>query len=152
VVQGGDNEMTQVAPAIRDLARQIFAHEASEDNRSVSPRSAAPEAFERLRPHLVKFFGLAGYQALLSRALALAARQEPWLGNLHVQVDASLEVAEKHASDESRGMLVFLEQLLGLLVTFVGDALMLRLVQDIWPGATLDLSLNSQTEPREVTP
>ena len=82
--------------------------------------------------------GIGGFRSLLARALALAGSEVSWLRALHVKGDGSLEGLEKdEAKLDSRevaeGEVVLVSQLLGLLVTFIGPALTLGLLRDIWP-------------------
>lgn len=52
--------------------------------------------------------------------------------------DGSLEGLDAHAvNGESEAALAITTHLLGLLVTFVGKPLTLRLVRDAWPDASL---------------
>jgi len=136
--------MKSPSTAIRDLAAQILAQEACTD--PLLSESAETSAFERLRLHLAKFVGLAGYHALLSRALALAATEEPSVRCVQLQPLGLLQVPESCAADETeRWAQALLARQIDLLVTFVGEALTMRLIQDIWPQAKLKSSLNSQT-------
>ena len=87
--------------------------------------------------------GNAGFRALLSRALALANAEVPWLRAVQVKADGSLEgLEELHAQldpDEIfEGRVVLLAQLLGLLVAFIGENLTLRLVREVWPKLSLN--------------
>lgn len=100
-----------------------------------------PPAFvvcEKLRPELSTFLGRVGFGALLSRALALASADAPWLRALHVDVDGSLKGrnepgAQAGANEQLEGGTILLAQLLGLLVTFIGEELTLRLLREVWP-------------------
>ena len=92
--------------------------------------------------------GVGGFRSLLSRALALAGAEVPWLRAVHLKSDGSLEglevlQAKLAKQDISLGEVTLVARLLGLLVTFIGPALTQRLVQDIWP--TMD-DLNFETE------
>ncbi len=98
---------------------------------------------EKLRPNLATLMGNGGYHALLSRALALAQAEVPWLRAVQVKADGTLEGVEEHHAqldpDELfEGRVVLLAQLLGLLVAFIGENLTLRLVREVWPNAKLD--------------
>lgn len=86
--------------------------------------------------------GAAGFRALLARALVLAAADAPWLGSVRVTAGGALEGLDGAAAPVSekafvRGGVELIAQLLGLLTTFIGDDLTLRLVREVWPGATL---------------
>lgn len=87
--------------------------------------------------------GGAGFQALLARALALAAVEAPWLAAVLVVADGELEglavaQARLDAAEFSEGEAALLAQLLGLLVAFIGQALTLRLIIQIWPQLSFD--------------
>src|ERR1035437_7390569 len=84
-----------------------------------------------------------GVRALLSRALALANAEVPWLRSVHVNTDGSFqgldELGAQVDPDEIfDGCVVLLAQLLGLLVAFIGELLTLRLVRDVWPKLPLN--------------
>ncbi len=135
--------MEQAAPALWDLARLLLAWEADQGERADEKAHAALSTFEKLRLHLSRLVGVAGFQALLVRALALAKPEANWLAAVRVQADATLEgfsetVQRQTAQAVAEGSAALLAQLLGLLVTFIGEALTLRLVRDVWPEARLD--------------
>lgn len=123
---------------LKEFARRLLAYESGSAQRAEDKNSAVLCVCERLRESLGKFLGVGGFQALLSRALALADKQVPWLGGLQIKGDGALEgLEEVEAKFDSRelaeGEVVLVAQLLGLLLTFIGPALTLRLLQDIWP-------------------
>ena len=114
--------------------------------------SAALSALTKLRIHLTRLVGIAGFEALLARALALARAEAAWMGTVRVQTDGTLEgfseAAQLQLADAvAVGCTALLAQLFGLLVTFVGEALTLRLMQEVWPEARLD-NTNSGAEER----
>jgi len=132
---------------MRNFARRLIVCEA---NGSKSIHTNAPEAFnvcEKLRPQLVTLMGNGGFGALLSRALALASVEVPWLRAVHVKPDGALGGLEKLPAQLDldkffEGRVVLLAQLFGLLVAFIGENLTLRLVREVWPKAPLnDLNL-----------
>ncbi len=132
--------MEQATPAIRDLARILLALEANRSEHAEGEVHAVLSVFAKLRSHLSKLVGMAGFQALLARALALAKAEVGWLEAVRVQADAMLagfgEAAQElPAQTVTEGSVVLLAQLLGLLVTFIGESLTLRLVADVWPEA-----------------
>jgi len=82
--------------------------------------------------------GNEGFRALLSRALALANVEVPWLETVHVKADGSMEglneiKAQVEPEDIAEGSVVVFAQLLGLLVAFIGETLTLRMVREVWP-------------------
>ena len=77
--------------ATKNLARWLLAHECSEVNPSEATVRAAIRVCEKLRESLSMLAGVAGYSALLSRALALAKRDVPSLGAVQVREDGTLD-------------------------------------------------------------
>lgn len=135
--------MNQATPSRRDLARRLLALEANESEHPEEKASAALIVFEKLRLHLSKLLGLAGFQALLVRALALAQPEVPWLEAVSVQADATLKGFSEAEQQElapiiAEGSEELLAQFFGLLVTFIGEVLTLHLVTDVWPKAQIN--------------
>ena len=129
---------------MRDLAERLVAYETRGNDSSETKTPAAFFLIDKLRPQLATVMGNAGFRALLSRALALANAEIPWLRAVHVKADGSLEglheLGERVDPDEIyEGRVVLLAQLLGLLVAFIGEELTLRLVREVWPKLSLDI-------------
>jgi hypothetical protein len=135
--------MRRVTSKTRDFAERLIAYETAVGK---SDASTLPSAFlvcEKLRPLLATLLGNVGFSALLSRALALAGSEVAWLRALRVGPSGSLEgLAEPQAlvsPDETiRGAVALVAQLLGLLATFIGEDLTLRLVREVWPKLASD--------------
>lgn len=110
-----------------------------------SPASQLPVAFHvcnKLGPELATFMGRTGFRALLTRALALARHEAPWLGEVRINEDGTFEglgqLEMKADSGEiAEGGLAVLAQLLGLLVAFIGENLTLRMMGNVWPKLAL---------------
>ena len=136
--------MNRANPKMRDLAERLVAYETS-GNESAETRSpAAFRVCEKLRPPLATLMGDAGFRALLSRALALATAEVPWLA-VQVRTDGSLEELEDpqaHPDPDTlfEGRIVLPAQLLGLLVGFIGERLTWRLVREVWPQVPVNAS------------
>ncbi|HEX7021680.1 MAG TPA: hypothetical protein VF171_02410 [Trueperaceae bacterium] len=134
---------------VQNLARRLIAAEASARAPSATGPGAdavlgagAAQVCEKLRGPLSRLAGIAGFATLLSRALALAKRRVPALEAWRVRPDGALEKisngeAAPHAATAGEHNidpgLVLVSEMLGLLVTFIGGTLTLRLVRDIWP-------------------
>ena len=132
-----------ITPKVKDLASRLMALEAAAGKRAGVHASSAFRVCDKLRPPLSRLAGIAGFRALLSRALALASGEVRWLKAVHVNAEGSLEgVDESRAplsQDEgAKGEIVLVAHLLGLLVTFIGEELMLRVVEEAWPEAAFD--------------
>ena len=134
--------MNTTTPAIQELARRLIAVEAAREP-SDALDCAAARACERLRVPLAKLAGVAGFRSLMARAMALATTDEPWLNSVRIRADGSLEgfdaARSQHgAAPSGEAGAAVVVQLLGLLVTFIGEPLTLRLVRDAWPDAPVD--------------
>ena len=128
---------------MRDFAERLIGHETRKNRSSETKTPAACRVAEKLRPHLATLMGNLGFRALLSRALALANAEVPWLRAVHVNADGSLEGldelgAQVDPDEIFEGCVVLLAQLLGLLVAFIGEDLTLRLVREVWPKLSLN--------------
>jgi hypothetical protein len=136
-------------PASRHLARSLLTYEAAADKSSEPTESAPSRVFEKLRRPLCALAGVAGFRSLLSRALTLARAETPSLGAVEIAADGSLqgldELGPQINKDKDRdqananeGGAILIAQLLGLLLTFIGEAVTLRMLQDVWPEAAFD--------------
>lgn len=131
--------MLDTTPAMpTGFAQRLLAYEGASGDPSVAKDSAAFRVCAKLRGPLSKLLGIEGFRSLLLRAQALAAAEVPWLVNLEIKMDGSWgnlngleEKLDAHALAEGEVFLV--GQILGLLVIFIGPALTMRLVREIWP-------------------
>jgi len=120
----------------RNLARRMVA---SEDEANTTPLRAEPASvrvYEKLRRQLSLLVGYDGFQALASRALALARSQSPQLGAVQVMANGVLRglgQVESHmdAREDAEDGIILIAQLLGLVRTFLGEATTLRLIEDL---------------------
>ena len=130
-------------PASLQLARRILAYEADAGRNSEPTESAASRACEKLRQPLCSLAGVAGFRSLLTRALALARAEAPSLSAVQVGADGSLKGLDDLAPQDDKDLskaegAILIAQLLGLLLTFIGEGLTLRLVKDVWPDSAFD--------------
>jgi hypothetical protein len=125
------------SPRMRDYAQQLLAYEAAAHNPSELNMAAVFRVFEALRRPLSTLAGASGFRALLVRALMLAKAQVPSLSAVHVKPDGSLEGLSNLRNEDAEAGVVLIAQLLGLLVAFIGESLMLRILLDVWPGFTI---------------
>jgi hypothetical protein len=133
----------------RDLARRLLDFEAREGESSDPTESATFRVYEKLRQSLGTFAGVAGFQSLAARALAIARPEAPSLGAVQVSADGSLQGLDKFepqietdkewAGEDRPGEAgtILIARLLGLLLIFLGEALTLSLLRVTWPGAAL---------------
>jgi hypothetical protein len=130
--------MSNGALKMKEFTLRLLAYESVSGKPTNAKDSVAFRVCEKLRVQLTKTTGVRGFSALVSRALALAGAEVPWLRALQINSDGSLKgLHELEAKLDSRvvteGQVVLLSQLLGLLITLIGPALTLQLLQDIWP-------------------
>jgi hypothetical protein len=123
---------------LKAFAHQLLAHEASVDDSAGETECTAFRICGKLRRPLGELLGLGGYCSLLSRAVVLANLEVSWLRALCVNTDGTLGGLDKLQSqlkspEAAAAEVVLVSQLLGLLVTFIGSALTLRLLHGIWP-------------------
>jgi hypothetical protein len=129
--------MTRDIPLrIRAFAQQILGHEAAASNTSVQTLAPALQLIERIRRPLCELTGVGGFNALAKRALTLARAQAPDLRALHVKPDGSLDGHSEILDPDPVAGIELTATLLNLLVTLVGESLMLRIVLDAWPELT----------------
>jgi hypothetical protein len=138
--------MDTPSPSTSDLARRLLAaSQTASDAHVPEPMRVV----ETLRISLTKFAGADGFASLLRRALVLASADVHSLQSVKVGADGRLEGFEKLAADPATGgggavggeaAVAITAHLLGLLVTFIGESLTLRLLREAWADASLDES------------
>ena len=109
---------------------------ADADTTSLQIGAATVRVYERLRRQLGAPVGVDGFQALASRALALAKSEFPRLGAVQVAANGGLlgldEVESQADTDEAgEAGRILIAQLLGLFLAFLGEATTLRLIEDL---------------------
>lgn len=126
------------SPATRELARRLAAYETSVGESSVPAEPGAFLVYEKLRLRLCTLVGVSGFYALATRALNLAKLDASSFGAVQVTADGRLQRLRELDPQSKRDWndevgIILIAELLGLLITFVGTALTLRLLQDVWP-------------------
>ena len=120
----------------RDLARNLVACETDASTTSRQTEPATVRVYERLRRQLGAPVGVDGFQALASRALALARSESPRLSAVQITANGALrglgEVeSQADADEDGEAGVILIAQLLGLFLTFLGEATTLRLIEDL---------------------
>ncbi len=136
--------MPDISPATRDLARRLLLHDAGGHPEPGALAEAAGRAGARLRVRLVDVVGSTAYTTLLARAVRLAQGEVRTLergtvaghggveGDLLGVRECALASDDDPAVGET-GQTAILVHVIGLLVTFIGEELALRLVREAWP-------------------
>lgn len=122
------------------LAQRLIAEEIRLGPSPDAKSHAAFQVCEKLRGPLSTFAGVAGFRSLLLRALVLARAHSPVLSGVQIAPDGTFLLSPEFqaridtpAAAHAAELLV--DQLLGLLEIFIGEALTLRLVHEVWPRA-----------------
>ncbi len=137
------------APGMRDLAHRLLTYEAAAGKTPEPMESPTLRVYEKLRQSLGEFVGVAGFCSLASRALMLARPEAPSLGAARVAEDGALlglgqglgEVESQFDMNKDPagdGGIILIARLLGLLRIFLGEALTLSLLRNMWPGEVFD--------------
>ena len=127
--------MDTQSASMRDLARRLLA---ANQGASGSQVDEAVVLIEKLRITLTKFAGPEGFTSLLRRALALARAEVPSLQNVKIGAGGRLEGFEDIVAVKGAGgtgdeaAVAITAHLLGLLVTFIGEPLTLKLEGAAW--------------------
>jgi hypothetical protein len=120
----------------RDLARRLIASEANETTASLQTKPATARVYERLRRQLGASVGADGFQALASRALALAKSESPRLSSVQLTASGGLRglgeiESQTDVEEDGEAGVILIAQLLGLFLSLLGEATTLRLIEDL---------------------
>ena len=86
---------------------------------------------DKLRRQLATLAGAAGFRSLLERALTLSKQECQVLDAWAVEPDGSLRGLDDETAQWGA---VLIAQLIGLMITFIGESLTLHLLQNAWPN------------------
>lgn len=119
-----------------DLARSLVALESEVGASSVRIEPATARVYERLRRQLGAPVGVDGFRALASRALALAKAESTRLSAVQMTPNGGLHgldalESEADTDDDGEAGIILIAHLLGLFVTFLGEATTLSLLEDL---------------------
>src|SRR5665213_44443 len=123
------------APTTRELAQRLLAFEAAEAGTANADTHAVGRVCDKLRRPLATLAGAAGFRSLLARALTLAKQESPVIAAWEVKSDGSLQGLNGEAAQSGA---VLIAQLIGLMITFIGESLTLQFLHDVWldlPGS-----------------
>jgi hypothetical protein len=107
--------------------------------------ASAVQACEQLSQHLARLIGENGVRMLLARSAALASVRFPWLSGAiprtasadspWTALSAAMESQDPHTAGE--GFVDLLSTFIELLGRLIGDALVERLLHELWPALFL---------------
>jgi hypothetical protein len=131
--------------ALRQLAERVLTSTEGSRADSTVLGASARRAYEDLGHLLIPLIGQAGTNALIARAVHLARPEYPCLTpvenleqtpEIFEHVAASLERQDPGVALEAAAAV--LATLAGLLVTFIGESLTMRLLRQAWPDGFSD--------------
>jgi hypothetical protein len=127
---------------LRQLALNALAHRAGPGAGAAAVAAAAQRAYDDLALVSIPLIGQVGVDALTGRTLFLAQRQYPWLAHTpepdqwkgpFTQIVFCLEQQTPAvAMDAASAVLTTLTE---LIITFIGNPLTERVLQQAWPEA-----------------
>lgn len=132
-----------MASAEHELARTLLEREAGGVSGTADELAAAAErACGKLRTHLARVMGSAGFEAILRRALSLAQGEFPNLAAVEPRMDGercldglSDAVGGRPPAEVAEALVALFAAFLGLLISLVGRELAMRLLTPVWPAA-----------------
>jgi len=144
--------MSRVPPSLEDFARRLLLHEAGGRESAEDFADAMVRACQALHVRLTPLLSAAGVNALLGRALTLAAREFPFLAAVGAVKgpDCSLDgLREALAGHDAAAdaVVAILGNFLWLLVDFIGENLGLRKVHEAWPGVPYEPETSPEKAP-----
>lgn len=122
------------------LALRVLSIEETEGSSTRELAETVQRIFDKLHAHLSVRLGNEGYRALLKRSFVLASKEFRWIASLSVTEAGVLEgvdeaSTEHSASETTEGFAAVLASFIGLLDVFIGKALCLLILNDIWSTA-----------------
>jgi len=125
-----------VTPGFAEAVRKLVAADSATD-----VAADAVQACEQLSQHLARIIGEIGVRTLLARSAALTSARFPWLADaIPRTASAGSPWAALRLAMESQDPQTASEAFVDLLATFIellgrliGDALVARLLHELWP-------------------
>ncbi len=130
-----------ISTSHRALATWVLEREFSDRADGDDVRDATERLCQKLSLRLARLVTVEGYRALLDRSIHLGRDRFPILAGMSAGADPDAclgglrEVGPADPSTLQAAVTEVLAGLLGLLSTFIGDELTIRIVRDVWPDA-----------------
>jgi hypothetical protein len=131
--------------------------EASDSGEPEAIVAAAERSFHILCTRLLELATPSGCQALLNRAVRLAAGEFPFLqgvraGRLPGECLEGVQESGQGVTSEhlKAGLIAVMAEFIDLFVLFVGETLTARLIRQVWPDAPLSMD-NTQSPGRDAS-
>jgi hypothetical protein len=129
-------ESTRVSPDFRDAARVLVGEQPSDES-SAQVAERAVGAYHTLSRHLARLLGETGVRMMFKRSIVLTTAQFPWLAGVSRSENES-ELRDRFAQQDpaviADAFVVILSVFVGLLERLIGEPLVYRLIDEVWPG------------------
>ena len=125
-----------MSPGFKDAARVLLGEQPSDES-SAQVAERAVGAYQTLSKHLARLLGETGIRMLFKRSLVLVAGQFPWLARVPRSDDVSAlrdAFAQQDPVAIADAFVVILSVFVGLLEKLIGEPLVTRLIDEVWPG------------------
>jgi hypothetical protein len=131
-----------VSPELGQAAKRLVTGEDGDEQSSKQLAEHAANAFRKLGDHLARLLGKMGMEMLLERSVALASAEYSWLviasqghavveGRVASALQGAMEAREPETIVEA--FAAVLSALVGLLERLIGEGLVERLLEEVWP-------------------
>ena len=131
--------------ALRQLAVRVLTQHSGSTEGAEALATAARHAYDELAHVSTPLIGQVGVDALTARALHLAQREYPWLGEAaeseHTSepfAQVTINLRRQHPGIATEGTAAVFAIFAGLLITFIGEPLTTGLLRKAWPNAFSD--------------
>ena len=128
--------MVGTPPAPEELARRLLTQEAGTSLGAEELAAAAERIHARLRQSLGVYLGQSGFDSLWTRAMRLAQVTVPFGSSDGAAAPATgfqAVVRGRNTGEARTALIAMFASFIGLLYTFVGASLGLRLIGQVWP-------------------
>jgi hypothetical protein len=120
-------------------AKRLLEGEPGDGDSSQQLAQRATDAFEKLAKHLSRLLGETGVQMLFARSLGMASAQHPWLPSSTERPATAMATLRDAMEQQEPGSIAdafvaILSTLIELLKRLIGDGLVDRLLDEVWPS------------------
>jgi hypothetical protein len=139
-------------PELAEIARRVLGREAGESASPERVAIGAANACEQLTQHFSRLIGRTGMRLLFDRSVLLARHEYPWLprGANGLDDDACSALADALAQHDpgtaTAAFVAVWATVVELLGRFIGDALVARLLTELWPEISHHAPSSGRTE------
>lgn len=125
-----------MTPDFAHLAKSLLG-ELPPDATSAQVADRAVDAYAELSKHLARLLGEAGIRVLFKRSIHLASARLPWLAGVSRSENASAlrdALVSQDPVGAADAFVLILSGFVGLLEKLIGEPLVKRLIDEVWPG------------------